>query len=535
MKRLLLVLMTVASVSSAWAAESLSEQQLAVRNLERALEMNDSIFDRMFSSPELYFYYDMETKQRRDLVSVWEFTAAIEAVNSVLEGLVALKDEAPGLYDRYYGANVTRLNRLVNGLDYYKGTFTLVSYTGPNRWSPYGVHRSGTKGTAAVAGIENVYDDQMWIIRELIRAYQLTGTRLFFTRAEELTAYVLDGWDCTLDPNGEEYGGITWGPGYTSKHACSNSPLISPLVWLHEIYKENKQPATAKTSVDYYVLNADGERVAVTKDKVDYYLDFAKKIYAWQRKHIIDESKGVYYDGLWSVTGDITTRTVNGVEYRNHVQSNAKPQGTYHTYNTGTMISGAADLYRATGDEYYLTELQTTANKAATFFNRRFMGEDNVRYTTMLVAEVAGNPSKNGNPWFNQVLFRGFLASAPYYTNVKSYMASYQAALDYGFDHFLWHGFLPVNLIEGWQDKDTKSCSVQYTFSRVSEYALLVDYYKSLTGVKAVEDEKKTNDATLNVYTLDGRKMKGHVAKDASLAGLAKGLYLVGGQKVAIR
>ena len=185
MKKLLLVLMTVACVSTASAVESLSEQQLAVRNLERALEMNDSIFGRMFSSPELYFYYDMETKQRRDLVSVWEFTAAIEAVNSVLEGLVALKDEAPELYDRYYGANVTRLNRLVNGLDYYKGTFTLVSYTGPNRWSPYGVHRSGTKGTAAVAGIENVYDDQMWIIRELIRKYGVNPFKFEYDPADQ--------------------------------------------------------------------------------------------------------------------------------------------------------------------------------------------------------------------------------------------------------------------------------------------------------------------------------------------------------------
>ena len=198
------------------------------------------------------------------------------------------------------------------------------------------------------------------------------------------------------------------------------------------------------------------------------------------------------------------------------------------------MISGAADLYRATGDEYYLTELQTTSNKAAAFFNRRFKGDDRF-YTTMIVAEVAGNPGKNGNPWFNQVLFRGFLAAGPYYENISSYMYNYQLALDYGYEHFLWHGFLPVNLIEGWSDKDTESCNVQYLFSRVSEYALLVDYYKTLTGIKAVGDEKKTDDQDVNVYSLDGRKVKSHVDKDSSLQGLSKGLYLVGDHKVAVR
>src|SRR5690606_39526770 len=105
-------------------------------------------------------------------------------------------------------------------------------------WSVYAVDRVDQKGQANVTGVLNVYDDQMWLIRELLDSYKLTGKIEYLEKAEYLTAYVLDGWDVTRDSNGQENGGIPWGPGYTTKHACSNGPLISPLVWLHEIYKD---------------------------------------------------------------------------------------------------------------------------------------------------------------------------------------------------------------------------------------------------------------------------------------------------------
>src|SRR5690606_40663265 len=101
-------------------------------------------------------------------------------------------------------------------------------------WTVYGVNRGNSKGGAQVEGIENVYDDQMWLIREFLEAYKVTGNELFLEKAEYLTAYVLDGWDCTIDENGNEVGGISWGPGYVTKHACSNGPMISPLVWRSE-------------------------------------------------------------------------------------------------------------------------------------------------------------------------------------------------------------------------------------------------------------------------------------------------------------
>ena len=529
MKKVLAAIMALICATTL-SAQELTSQELAVRNLERAIAMNDAIFDAMYDqrTHRLYFYYNVNTQGRanNDVVSVWEYTAALEAVNSVLEGLIELQESNPELYEEHFSKNVKRMENLYKDMDYYKGTFSLVSYTGRNTWSPYGVHRANNPGQANVAGIENVYDDQMWIIRELIRAYRATNVLNYLKRAEDLTLYVLDGWDCTLKPNGEEYGGITWGPGYTSKHACSNSPIISPLVWLHEIYANGEVDDTK--GQDYYELDADGKRVAVHKSKADFYLDFAKKIYAWQRNTLIDNSRGVYYDGIWSVTGDITTRTVDGVEYRNHVNSNAYPQGTYHTYNTGTMISGAADLYRVTGDEYYLHELETTATKAYTFFTTRKRTDEGMYFPMLTSEDRSVNPSKNGNPWFNQVLFRGFVAGNPYFSNIPTYLKAFQSVLDYGYDHYLECGILPINLMDGWTDSEKAKSSVQYSFSRVSEYALLVKFQKDLTAILPVAASQEANPS--GVYNIKGQKVAGRLTSESDLA---TGLYIVDGHKVA--
>src|SRR5690606_38676156 len=101
-----------------------------------------------------------------------------------------------------------QLARLYDNLAYYRGTFELTSFTQTREGSVYGVHRAATRDGAKVAGKENVYDDQQWLVRELLHSYKLTGEPRYLDEAEYLTAYVLDGWDSTLDASGNEHGGI---------------------------------------------------------------------------------------------------------------------------------------------------------------------------------------------------------------------------------------------------------------------------------------------------------------------------------------
>ncbi|ULT23875.1 glycoside hydrolase family 76 protein [Sphingobacterium sp. E70] len=260
-----------------------SDQARQDQNLVRAMALLDRSMEVYFSADgkSMHRFYNPDTEVRsEEKASVWMYSASIEAVNAILHGLKAQKERGNhNLFDKHYKRYADLLVQLHENAAYYLGTFNLISFTQSKDWTVYAVDRAKAKGAANVTGVLNVYDDQMWLIRELIEAYHLTGKERYLKEAEYLTTYVLDGWDCTLDDKGNENGGIPWGPGYVTKHACSNAPMISPLVWLHEIYKKKNDQIT------YNYIDAGDKQSRRSKmlRKADFYLDFAKRIYAWQK------------------------------------------------------------------------------------------------------------------------------------------------------------------------------------------------------------------------------------------------------------
>ena len=194
-----------------------------VENLDRSMELFDKAYENYFDQSAgmaMSRKYNPYTGKRSgEKGSVWMYTSSIEAVNAILAALEQQKAKGNSdIYDRNFSKYAGILSKLVSGLDYYRGTFRLVGFTQTRDWSVYAVNRASSANTANVAGIDNVYDDQMWLVRELIEAYRLTGTASYLEKAEYLAEYVIDGWDCTIK-DGKERGGITWGPGYYSKHS----------------------------------------------------------------------------------------------------------------------------------------------------------------------------------------------------------------------------------------------------------------------------------------------------------------------------
>ncbi|MGN0068287.1 MAG: glycoside hydrolase family 76 protein [Prevotella sp.] len=532
MKKILLSLSLVLLACGAGAqgtSEETSGTELAVRNVTRAMALLDGTVDKCFtgSSMKMGDTFNMETLQSEGTADVWPYTAALEATNSVLEALEALKGTNPDLYEQNHDRYVELLADLYTNLDYYRGRLTgLVSYTRTASWDVYGVHRSSFKGGATVSGIENVYDDQEWIIRELLRSYKLTGVESYLTKAVNLTDYVLDGWDCYPDANGEDYGGITWGPGYTSKHSCSNGPIISPLVWLHEIYKD-------KTSqVLHYTIDADETRVKTAENRADYYLDFAIKVYDWQRKALLNTTKNVFYDAAWASTGDILYVTVNGVKYRAH-QDIGNPGGSYFTYNTGTMISGAADLYRVTEESNYLSDMKDYGPGSFSAFatGRRINGKIYYQFPT------DASTTSGFNAWFNDVLMRSYVEMYAFVPEeeykVPRALTSFQTNLDYAYDNYLQEGFLPIDLLGGWGENTKTKGFHQLAFA--SEYAMLAVHEMNKLQTSGIENfEMETAAKDHKVYGLDGRQRRSHVSGN-DLNGLGKGVYIVDGKKYAVK
>jgi len=440
---------------------------LAEQNLIRAMQLTDSAVYYHFTRGEemaMARYYNPYTSVRSDEKgSIWMYTSSIEAVNEVLEGLKAFKEHGrTELYDKSFNRYSDLLHKLYNSADYYLGTFTLVSYTQTKQWSVYGVNRASYEGSAQVEGVNNVYDDQMWFIRELLIAYKQTGNPEYLDKAEYLTGYVLDGWDCSIDANGKETGGITWGPGYTTKHSCSNAPIVSPLVWLYELYKGKND------IIEYRYIDAADKRTRKTQTvtKSDYYLNFAKKIYAWQKQSLL-RSDGVYDDMIGGCSPvNPETEVIDGVSYRKGITCRDRV-GPPYSYNSGTMLSGAVDLYNSTGEKPYLDDATKLSDASFNYFAK--LGATIQGYYTY---DISGF-----NNWFNNVLLRGYISVYPLYKNVNLSINSFQQNLDYGYDNYYYRGFLPTNLLLGWgRDNNNNNLEGIFNFAFAAEYATLAKY-----------------------------------------------------------
>lgn len=442
------------------------EIPLVEKNLIRAIEIADRAVSAHFTGDNMAMarYYNPYTGVRSEETgSIWMYTAAIEAVNAILNTLTVQKEHGnTTLYDQHFNRYAQLLQAMYDHADFYLGTFELVSYTQTRQWTVYGVHRARSKGTAKVAGVENVYDDQMWLIRELLESYKLTGNQQYLEKAEYLTEYVLDGWDTTRDSNGDEHGGIPWGPGYVTKHSCSNGPMISPLVWLHELYKNKNDRITHR------YIDATDKVTRRTKqvNKSDYYLEYAQKIYDWQKKHLL-RPNGVYDDMMGGCTPrKPQTETVNGEVYRMGIYCKDRV-GPAITYNSGTMLSGAADLYRATQHDNYLEDAILLSDASFSYFATEG-------------AEIPGYYSfdtKGFRNWFNGVLMRGYVDIYPTYLNVEEYLNSFQQNLNYGYDNFLYDGILPTNLLKGWHaDEKNNNTEGMFSFAFAAQYAVLARF-----------------------------------------------------------
>ncbi len=441
---------------------------IAKNNLVRSMNLISNARKAYFSDNGMAMsrYYNPFTGQKSyEKGSVWMYTSAIEAVNALLHGFMELRDMGEdALYRTQYATYSQLLSDLVDNLEYYAGTYTLTSYTQTKEWTVYGVNRSGSMGYAEVEGVANVYDDQQWLVRELIESYRITGEEKYLEKAEYLASYVIDGWDTTLDEKGVEHGGIVWGPGYYTKHACSNGPFISPLVWLSDIYKDTGE------TVEYRYIDTDRSRKTRIMDKSEYYLMYAKKVYDFQKTNLLKKADGVYWDmlGAKGFNGDnIAYEIVGGVTYRGH-NEHQNPTGEAYSYNSGTMLSGAADLYAATGEQKYLDDMKLLSANAFRYFAKK-----SSKYPELYEYSVTGF-----NNWFNGVLMRGWVDVSAHYSNVGVQLASFQNNLDHAYDKYLKGGILPPNLVHGWNtDESQNKVEAMFTFAFAAEYAVLAKYH----------------------------------------------------------
>ena len=381
------------------SSERAALEAMVAENIERAKVMGASTVSKYGVKIRGYYnvsrYYNPKSNMKSDTASVWHYTAYYAMVSRLV-------DIAEGQKKDEYNA---LSNDVFKGFEMYSGTGNIITYLGTFERTLYGVNRGQKAGGSNIEGDQMVYDDQMWIIREMVYRYKQTGDVTYLNEATRLSDILIQGWDFSMDKDGNEYGGIPWGPFYSNKHTCSNAPFIAPLVELYEIKKELGEPYA------------------------DYYLNWATKIYDYCKKNLRLGS-GLYADS----TG--CNRTYQNNKYVTIGKTGF--DGTTYSYNTGAMISGAALLYRATEDKVYLNDAKTSARAAFSGFCKTSGG-------------VPYYPNHTETVWFNLVLMQGFLDLYEFESELcEKYIMSFQNSYSYAYENYLENGMLPRSFVNGW-------------------------------------------------------------------------------------
>lgn len=196
-------------------------------------------------------------------------------------------------------------------------------------------------------------DDMEWMVLTQIRMYESTSDKKYLKKAMQM----YDDWIWTQwGPENEApwYGGITWKTDVEkSKNACSNGPAAIIAARLYNFYDEA------------------GMKVKKPREQ---YLAEAKKIYHWLKNTLFQPS-GAVADNM-ARNGEINRKWI-------------------FTYNQGTFLGAAHELYKITGDKQYLAD----AVKAAEYVMDHMSGNRG----------VLGNATEGDGGLFHGIFFRYFV------------------------------------------------------------------------------------------------------------------------------
>jgi predicted alpha-1,6-mannanase (GH76 family) len=154
------------------------------------------------------------------------------------------------------------------------------------------------------------YDDMEWNALAILRTYQATGDVKYKDAALQLWEYIKTGW------NDNAGGGIAWVKGQEySKNACSNGPACILAARLYREFGDEENKA------------------------------WAVKIYNWEKTTLFNAANGMVYDNINSETGETNKSWI-------------------FTYNQGTFIGSAVELYKIFGEKAYLNDAASAADYA---------------------------------------------------------------------------------------------------------------------------------------------------------------------------
>lgn len=166
----------------------------------------------------------------------------------------------------------------------------------------------GVKSRNGNTFYNDYYDDMEWNALAILRAYKVTNDVKYKDAALQIWEYIKVGW------NDNAGGGITWKKGMEySKNACSNGPACILAARLYQEFGDEQNK------------------------------EWAVKIYNWLKSTLVNMNNGMVYDHINSETGEIKRDWV-------------------FTYNQGTFIGSAVELFKIFNERAYLNDAALAAN-----------------------------------------------------------------------------------------------------------------------------------------------------------------------------
>ena len=207
--------------------------------------------------------------------------------------------------------------------------------------------------------INHFYDDMEWMTLASLRAYNATNDSKYKDIVDILWADIKNGWSNDLG------GGIWWNKDRGSKNACSNGPAAIIAARLYQQFRKDED------------------------------LQWAKNIYNWEKTKLYNGLSGAVLDNM-SKDGNITN--------------------WIFTYNQGTFAGAAFELYKITGESFYLTDaVQAIDYSFGTLANSGILKDEGggdgglfkavlIRYFTHMLVDGTGLTSDKRTSYANLLI-----------------------------------------------------------------------------------------------------------------------------------